>query len=250
MHHRRVLLTIVAALATLVLVVPAASAHEERQVGPLTFLVGFTPEPAVAGQPIAVEMDITRGTDRVILTDKQLKNVAVHLFAGKLAGAKPVDADYKTLPNQPMPLHATPWIAPGHYETESFIPTSTTTYTVHVASKPGALPNGFQLNEVFVSGPDTFGPVENPTDMQFPVKVPTNIELAQANKTSAEDMAAIDDKITDLQNLADTARVVMIGLAVGLALALCLSLLTLLRGHRHGSPVPDTPAGIDEVARR
>jgi hypothetical protein len=119
---------------------------------------------------------------------------------------------------------------------------------VHVASKPGALPNGFQLNEVFVSGPDTFGPVQDPTDMQFPVKVPTNGELAQADATSAEDMAAVDDKLADLQRLADQARIVAIVYGAAIVLLVLLSITALRRRQR--SMVPDSPAGIDEVARR
>jgi hypothetical protein len=247
MRHRRVAtVLVVTALALVGLLSSPALAHEERTIagGKLVLELGFTPEPAVAGQPIAVEMDIHDAKGQaVVLTDAQLKQLAVHLFAGKLTGKTPVDADYKQRANQPMPLHATPWIAPGHYETDSFVATTPGDYSVHVATKDPKQFAGVKLNELFLTGPDTFGPVDDPAALQFPVKVPTNAELAARQDVDLAATTAYTKKLADLQQTADQAKIVFwvyAGLLGLLALAL---LVHTVRGARRDR-VPDTPSRL------
>jgi hypothetical protein len=82
---------------------------------------------------------------------------------------------------QRVPLALTPTFdpdtgfgTPGDYRAWLF-PTAPGNYTFHFTGKVGTQ----AIDESFTSGPTTFATVEDPTNAQFPVKVPTEAELSQ-----------------------------------------------------------------------
>src|SRR5436309_2473149 len=93
----------------------AASAHEKRQVGSYTFVVGFINEPAIVDQPNSIDLTITDSSNQPVNgAEKTLK--AQITYGGS---------------TQDMTL--TPrFNAPGKYNAY-FIPTKTGTWKFHFA---------------------------------------------------------------------------------------------------------------------
>src|SRR5207344_3343292 len=79
-------ITTLAALAGGLLLGGTASAHERRNVGPFSFVVGWVNEPALLNQPNSVDLRITRTADSqpVIGAEKTLK-VEIQADGQKLA---------------------------------------------------------------------------------------------------------------------------------------------------------------------
>ena len=97
-------------------------------------------------------------------------------------------------------------------------------YTFHVT---GAIA-GSKVNMKVTSSPKTFSPVEDPSAVQFPVKVPGTEQVAARLDNELPRMAAAS-AVTDVESQVSSARTVgYVGIAagvVGIALAAAALLL-------------------------
>jgi hypothetical protein len=151
----------VATIAAAVLIVPAgaAQAHESREVGDLTLVVGWSNEPAFAGFGNEVQVIVSETRGERPVEDGELEAEVVF---GEGGASTQVTLD---------PAFSTPNEYLGY-----IIPTRPGTYTFNVSGTVG----GETIEETFTSGPDTFNDVQNPTDAEFPEQDPTRGEIAEA----------------------------------------------------------------------
>jgi hypothetical protein len=149
-------------LAMFVLLARPAAAHEGRHVGDLEMVVGFGEEPAFAGQPNSVELLLFHHGGEPIIDLGDTLSVTVGFG------------------DQSTDLSVEPFFEIGEFGTPGdyrawFIPTRAGQYSFHFV---GTI-QGTKIDETFTSGPKTFDDVVNPADSEFPVKDPTNGELAE-----------------------------------------------------------------------
>jgi hypothetical protein len=181
----------------------AALAHERRQVGPYTFVVGFLTEPALLGQPNGIDLRITR-TDTGEPVDGAQSTLKAAIAQG---GGQAKD----------FPLRAR-FGQPGAY-TADVIPTKAGSY---IFTFTGAI-DGNQVNQRFESGPGRFNDVQATDALQFPEVVPaaatlaTSVKSADERAQAAEAKAAeAEGKIAQAQTLGIAGVVLgLLGLAVG-----------------------------------
>jgi hypothetical protein len=146
-----------------VMAAPAA-AHTQKNVGAYKFTVGWGSEPAYAGQLNSVQLVLaTLGSGKAYTSLTDTLRVTVVFGQQKV--------DYALTPTFDAD---TGFGTPGDYRA-FFFPTAPGDYTFHFTGKIGAQ----TVDESFTSGPSTFSTVEDPTAAQFPVKAPTNVQLAQ-----------------------------------------------------------------------
>lgn len=201
----------------MMLLAPAALAHEPRKQGDLVMEAGFGTEPAYAGQPNSVQLIMVHdGKPVVDLGD----TLAVEVSFGDEAMELPIE-----------PFFAVGEFGePGDYRAW-FIPTRPGQYAFHFS---GTI-DGEEVDETFTSGPNTFSDVSNPADIQFPVQDPTTGELAERID---REVPRLDDAGTvavaqanQASDDASSARTFgMIGLIVGgLGLIVAVTALVLSR---------------------
>lgn len=193
----------------------AALAHESRTVGPYTFVVGFRNEPAFEGQVNGVELRVRQG---------------------EASDAPPVEGLQETLQvevthvpsgaSQTMDLRAV-FGEPGRY-TNDWIPTAPGQVRFRFV---GAVED-LDVDEVFESGPDTFGSVESADALYFPENVTVARELegavrgAQSSADEALGLAlGIDEQLSNLRTLTLAA----IALAV---VSIVVAAVTFVAGRR------------------
>lgn len=159
-----------------------ALAHERRQVGPYTFIVGFLGEPAFTGVPNAVDLRVTEtGTNKPVegLQDSLEVEIAA---AGQVKRLK---------------LRAR-FGQPGGYAAD-FVPTRSTSYVFRFVGKVGDR----QIDERFESGPNRFHEPEDIATARFPAE------------DSARDLR---DAVDQTRLLAIAAVVLAVAIPVGLRL--------------------------------
>jgi hypothetical protein len=174
---------------------PAAEAHERRQVGDYTLVVGFLNEPAYLEEANGASVRVTRADSTPVEGLQQSLKVEV------VSGADSRTFDLTTVFGQP-----------GHYVAR-FIPTKSGAYSFRFF---GTI-EGTQIDEKFESGPGRFDEVKATEELQFPIQVPTNAELAnevQQSSTGAE-AAGVEDAATVQDALDRADRALTIGLVVG-----------------------------------
>ena len=143
--------------ASVITTTGVASAHEVRQVGNLTFVVGWSNEPAFAGFGNEVQVIVTRN-DRPV----EGGELEAEVVFGEGGASTSVALD---------PAFDTPNEYLGY-----IIPTRPGTYTFNITGEVG----NQTIEETFTSGPDTFNDVQNPADAEFPEQDPTRGEIAEA----------------------------------------------------------------------
>jgi len=151
-------------LAILLLAITAggALAHESRQVGEYTFVVGFLDEPVYAGSKSGLDLRISRGPEA---SPEPVSEQA-----------QSIDAEvwYQTDEANKRVLEISEaFSSPGSYRS-FFYPTAAGQYTFRVF---GTI-DGFQFDERFTSGPETFNQVQDTREAQFPQQFPNQAELA------------------------------------------------------------------------
>ena len=170
-----------------------AAAHTQKNVGAYKFTVGWGSEPAYAGQLNSVQLvlkDIATGKPYTKLTDT-LKVTVIY-------GQQTVE--YALAPTFDP---GTGFGTPGDYRA-FFFPTAPGDYTFKFTGAIGSQ----KVDESFTSGPTTFATVEDPTTAQFPVKTPTNAQLAQ--RLDAElGRVATDSQVSSARTMG------IIGIVVG-----------------------------------
>jgi hypothetical protein len=234
MRKRLLAATVASTLAALLipLLAAPASAHEAKTVGKYHFVVGFGDEPAYAGEKNSVKLLLADATDKPVtdLTD----TLKVEVTTGSAEPLKLAMA-----PNFEVGEFGTP----GDYRA-FFIPTAPGSYRFHFT---GTI-KGQKIDQTFTSGPQTFSDIEDPAQVQYPVKQPTGGQLAtRADRETARINAALTaerDQARD--DLASARTLAIIGLIVGV-LGLVAGGAALLLRRR--SPDQAAPTRDSDAAR-
>lgn len=159
----------VAALFSL-LAAGSALAHESRDVGDYTIVVGFMDEPVFVGQKSGLEFFVDKGDTPVDGLEQTLKAEVIYQDQ-----------------HRDLPIEAT-WGQEGAYQSV-FFPTAAGPYTFHLSGTV----NGQPMDESFTSSPDGFSEVEDLATGQFPVQFPPQAQVvsdAQAG-SAAQSQAMI-----------------------------------------------------------
>jgi hypothetical protein len=205
-------LALVAILTTAILVGTAgpASAHEQRRVGQLNFVVGFGEEPAYAGLPNSVQLRLSDAKEKPV-TDLAEGALSVEVTFG----------------DQTTKLSLEPRFVvgvfgdPGDYRA-NFVPSRPGQYKFRFTGTVA----GQQVDETFTSGPETFNDVEDGAEQMFPVRDPSTGQLAERLE---REVARLESANANANASDGTARVLGIaGIVVAVA-AIAVSLLTLRR---------------------
>jgi len=236
---RRRLLGALAASALAALLIPLfagpASAHEEKTVGRYHFVVGFGDEPAYAGEKNSVQLILADANDKPVTDLTDTLKVAV-----------------TTGSSEPLELSMEPFFEVGEFGTPGdyrafFIPTAPGSYSFHFT---GTI-KGQKIDQTFKSGPDSFSDIEDPAQVQYPVKQPTGGQLAtRADRETARINAALADERDQARSDAASARTLAIlGLVVGV-LGLVAGGVALARGRKPADPAAPARDGESVAARR
>jgi hypothetical protein len=181
-----------AAFAGALLFSGSAAAHERRNVGPFSFVVGWVNEPALLNQPNSVDLRITRTADSTPVTGAE-KTLKVE-----------VQADGQKLNADLSPRFNTP----GAYNA-NLTPTKTGAFTFVFT---GTI-DGTTINETFKAGQGTFGLIEEPKG--FPQPLPAVQDVAKQVDALKEGTGA-SSASSDSSSSGDTALIVaIVSLIVG-----------------------------------
>jgi hypothetical protein len=170
----------------------SAWAHEHRDVGAVSLVVGWLNEPTYSGSVNAVSVGVTKGGSPV--ADAKLSVVV--LFGKKDSLTK---SGTSTLSGSDE--------TPGEY-TAPIIPSRPGTYTFHITGDAG----GTKVDQFFTSSETTFDDVKDATADEFPAKDPTTGQLAQR-------LDASDAKVKSVQSKANLALIALIVAIAGLVVA-------------------------------
>ena len=139
-------------------------AHESRDVldGKYHLVVGFMNEPVFAGDKSGLEFWVTENSA-----------TATPGAGDEEAEGTPVDGLEETLKAEvsyedqtmELPLHGV-WDDPAGYYSVFFPTEWEGDYSFRIY---GTI-NGVDIDETFTSGPETFGPIQNPEPLRFPAK--------------------------------------------------------------------------------
>lgn len=139
------------------LTVGSALAHESRQVGEHTFVVGFIDEPVFTGQKSGLEFFASHGDGE-----------PVEGLEAALQGEVTFGSETRFLEISPR------FGEPGAYESV-FFPTAAGPYTFRIFGEV----EGEPFDESFTSGPETFGEVQEQSGGQFPIQFPAMGDLVR-----------------------------------------------------------------------
>lgn len=137
-------------------------AHESREVGELTFVVGFLEEPVFTGEESGLELRVSRGDEPVEGLEQTLNAEVTY------------DGETRELPISPV------FGSPGAYRSV-FFPTAAGQYTFRIFGDV----DGTEIDETFTSGPDTFNDVQEATSGQFPVVHPPTADIVRDAEAGA-----------------------------------------------------------------
>jgi hypothetical protein len=203
MRRRILAATVAATLAGLLipLLASPAAAHEEKAVGRYRLVVGFGDEPAYAGEQNSVQLLLADANQQPV-TDLG-NTLEVEVATGSAA---------------PLELAMEPFFEVGEFGTPGdyrafFIPTAPGGYSFHFT---GTI-KGQKIDQTFKSGPQSFSEVEDPAQVQYPVKQPTGGQLAtRADREAARVDAALAAERDQAREDAASARTLaIVGLVVG-----------------------------------
>ena len=199
LRRARAAAAVVVAAAALVIVPGSpALAHEVRNVGAYQFTVGFGVEPAYLDQKNFVQFFLH---DRA--TGKPVADLGDSLKLAVEFGSASID-----LALEPSFDEDTGLGTPGEYDA-FFFPTAPGKYTFHFTGSIA----GQKVDESFSSGPDTFSEVEDPSPVEFPVKVPS---VGQVGALVQNQGQRLDEQVSAASDDASSAKTVgLIGIVVG-----------------------------------
>jgi len=173
-----------AMLSLSLIAAPGVLAHTEQHVGDFHVLIGWRNEPALVGQPNAVQLTITDHEEKPV-TDLGADDLTVVVStAGQDSSALPVTPAFDTEEG---------FGNPGEYHAE-LIPTAPGDYSFHITGKI----HDTAVDLTVASGPETFDAIEGTSDLEFPVKQPTLTEVGTR-------LDRIDGRIDALQSAAPVA---------------------------------------------
>jgi hypothetical protein len=203
------------ALATGVLLLSAvpASAHEERKVGPYTFVVGWGDEPTYTGFKNNVELTLTDAkTEKPIIDLEDTLDVEVNF--GDISTTLTMEPDF--VPGA--------FGEPGIYVAH-LTPTRAGEYSFHFTGTIG----DEQIDETFTCSEETFGCPVDAQEVQFPAQDPSTAELAGRLERELPRVEQAADSADDDAGGATTLAYAGIGLG---AIALILSLVAMARSRK------------------
>ncbi len=211
--------------------IPAASAHEQRQVGAYQFTVGWSGEPTYIGEQNDVQLFIHDAHGRPVDDIGSPPTLQVEVIFGSQTSS-PLDLEPSFDPDTGLGTH-------GEFDA-ALIPTAVGNYTFHFY---GTL-NGQKIDQRFTSGPTTFNTVQDPTGIEFPTKVPTVPELSALTgrlSPRVDHAAAVASTSASHANSAHTLSVIAVILgAAGLVLGAAALVVSRRRAQRT-TPRPQTP---------
>ena len=153
---------VVGAALTMTVGTGAVVAHESREVGEHTVVVGFVDEPVFSGQKSGLEFSVSHGDEPVEGLEESLEATV-------------------TFGDQARDLEISPRFGqPGWYQSV-FFPTAAGPYTFRIFGEI----EGEPFDESFKSGPDTFSEVQDVTAGQFPVQFPPTGDIARDAEAGA-----------------------------------------------------------------
>jgi len=205
---RTVRLGMIVALTAAIMLIGTqpASAHETREVDRFTFVVGI---PAYAGIPNGVSLSITDTASGQPFVDLE-DTLDVDIIFGE----------------ETLTMTMNPAFVVGVFGTEGeytadFVPSRPGQYTFHFHGTVGDV----EVDEEFVSGPETFSDVEDISEASFPVQDPTTGQLADRLEQEITRLnEQVDDAATD-----EVARWLAAGALVLGAAALGTALVAMRR---------------------
>ncbi len=163
MHSRIGRAAVLSMLLVALAGIGTASAHEEREVGDHTFVVGMLDEPVFAGQKSGLELRVSHeGTEPVEGLEETLQ--AEVTFGGE------------TRELEISPIFG----EPGAYRSV-FFPTAAGPYSFRIFGEV----EGEPFDETFTAGPDTFGEVQDAAGGQFPVQYPPTGDIVSDAEAGA-----------------------------------------------------------------
>lgn len=216
--------------------VPVTLAHTEQHIGDFHALVGWRNEPALAGQPNAVQLTLS-DHDETPVTDVGPDDIKVVVSTGGV--------DSAALPLTPAFDVEEGFGNPGEYHAD-LIPTAPGDYTFHFT---GTL-RRTTVDLTVTSGPETFAAIEAGSDLEFPIRQPTltevgtrldridgRIEQLQADALDPQEMAHLRTNIGEARAAADTAATtaLLVG-GAGIVLALAALVIGWRAGRRSAGP--------------
>jgi len=210
---RSMLVAALAGLAVPLVVAAPAAAHETREAGGLTMVVGFGTEPAFENEPNAASLSLSRGEDPVV--------------EGVELDVEVVFGDQSTTMELEPGFVVGAFGEPGSYEAD-FIPTRPGTYTFHITGTVGDQ----EIDEEFTSSPDTFSDVNARSEVSFPAADPSTAELAERLEQESgrvQELAAAASG--DADRASTLALIALIVSGVALLAGLTIGGMALRRGH-------------------
>jgi hypothetical protein len=165
----------VAGLLLMVVGVGPAVAHETREVGGYLFTVGWIDEPAYTGVPNAVDLRVRFADTEEPFEDlgDDLQVDITYGDATTTQGLRPRFGD------------------PGGYRSD-VVPTRPGTWEFRFHGTVG----GQDVDETFVSGPDTFNDIQEPGAAAFPQADPSTAELAERVE---RELARVEARLGDVE---------------------------------------------------
>ena len=213
------------------------AAHSAQQVGDFHVEIGWLAEPALVGQPNAVQVTI-RNHDESPVTDLGPDDLTVTVSTGgQDSGALALTAAFDAQDGEG---------SLGEYRAE-LIPTAPGDYTFHFTGRI----HDTSVDLTLASGDGTFDPVVGSSDLEFPVKQPTLTEVGtrldridgrvQELQSSALDPQTVGDLRTaasGARNAADAAnQLALLGVAAGLG-GMVLAIVAILYASRARRAAP------------
>jgi len=183
---------VLAAALTMIAGATTILAHESREFGDHTIVVGFAEEPVFTGQKSGLEFRVAHGEEPVEGLEETLE-------ASVTFGNETRDL-----------VISAAFGEPGLYRSV-FFPTAAGAYTFRIFGEI----EGEPFDESFTSGPDTFSEVQDVTGGQFPVQFPATGDIVRDAEAGA--------------NAATTATIALVLGAAGLIAGLVALGLTLAR---------------------
>ncbi|GIW12387.1 MAG: hypothetical protein KatS3mg061_3444 [Dehalococcoidia bacterium] len=190
----------------------AALAHERRNVGPYTFVVGFINEPAFSDMLNGVDLRITQtATGEPVTGAEQTLKVTV------MQGSDSRELSLRARFNQP-----------GAYVAD-FVPTRPGQYRFRFTGTIAGTP----INELFESGPGRFNDVEDAAKLKFPAPAAAPAQDTSAQLTQlARQVATLERTLQETQGAASNAQLFgLAGTVIGLV-GLGVGVWALTRGRR------------------
>ncbi|HZQ87732.1 MAG TPA: hypothetical protein VFA83_22995 [Acidimicrobiales bacterium] len=203
----------IAAVSVMGMATPAF-AHEPREVGPFHVEVGWKNEPTYTNVQNAVDFFLNDANDKPI-TD--------------LGDTLKVEVIFGSQKSDPMPFEAAGDAGtPGEY-LATLTPTRPGVYMFHLT---GTI-HGQAFDQTFTSSDKTFDSPKDATEVEFPVKDPTNAELATKLDRTSTRLNAVNASAAKAAKKAkdDASMLAIIGIVVG-AVGLVVGGIGMARGRR------------------